>query len=526
MKGNLRRAMPAGINTKRALYIIPAACIAVVAAFFALGGFAMTKPRDERLLVGYPTSWGSLAPALQHTRFADALMGNVFEPLVRNRLGVIERAAALSWSVSDDRVKYSFRIDTSRRFSNGEHLSARHFKSAWEHALRLPAKSSNSSLADVLYRVKGYSDFTQMGNLEGVRVLGDDRLEIEFSGPYRSALDDLAGNRYSAAIYDGDKVLGTGPYVLESEGPESAEFRKSEFAPDENLFEKVFVSIVAVDKANEALSQAKIDVYNYFGRGSFPDCSGSNSVKCISGPESAHQILDVNGLKGRFFEVAERRRALQALVWQLLREPNSKLLKGNPVFRLDPQFYLPLQAGRLSQEEVERLVKSTSESISQMVADSQKSPLYVITGRPDTTLIDALKKSGLALDPRSGSVPYKEALEDFYKLHKADLSIGGASVWNGDPDGAYHVLGRSGAITSPMIQRPAVADLLEEGRDVLNIEKLHAHYQKVSAAILTEVPFVHLGMVADQIAYRSDKVEANEAMLARTGNGLHHFRKK
>jgi ABC-type transport system substrate-binding protein len=481
---------------------------------------------SETLRVGVPTTWGALAPALQHTALADVLTGHTFEPLVRIRLGVIEPVAALSWSVSDDRMKYGFCIDTSKRFSNGEHLSAQHFKSAWEHALRLPAKASNSSLASVLYRVKGYADFAQTGNLEGVRVLSDSSLEVEFSGPYRSALDDLSFNRFAAAIYEGDKALGTGPYALKSESPECAEFQKNTYASEEGLFEKLFVSVVDANKADEALKRSQLDVYKYFGRGCYTESPESLVVKCLSMPDTGRRVLRVNGLKGRFFEAPERRRALQALVWKLLREPGSKLLTEDPRFRLDPQFYLPFQAGRLSDEQVAGLMEVPPESISQLLAASQAHPIYVISGRANLQILGALQAAGLTLDPRSGQVTDAKAREDYYKLHEADLDLSGFSVSKGDPDGAYHFLGRDGSVTSPMIQRPAVADLLEEGREILESEKLHAHYQKVSAAILTEVPFVHMGVVADQIAYRNDKVETGEALPTRSGKGFHLFRKK
>ncbi len=103
--------------------------------------------------------------------------------LVRNRLGRIEPEAALSWSVSHDRTKYTFKIDDERRFSNRDSLTAEHFKKAWEEGLKRAPKSSNSSLSDVLYRTKGFESFQKTGILEGVRARSNDVLEIEFAAP-------------------------------------------------------------------------------------------------------------------------------------------------------------------------------------------------------------------------------------------------------------------------------------------------------------------------------------------------------
>ena len=51
-----------------------------------------------------------MSPSLQHTIYADALMGNQFEALVSiGPAGSIKALAAKSWTVSDDKKTYTFK---------------------------------------------------------------------------------------------------------------------------------------------------------------------------------------------------------------------------------------------------------------------------------------------------------------------------------------------------------------------------------------------------------------------------------
>jgi hypothetical protein len=127
---------------------------------------------------------------------------------------------------------------------------------------------------------------------------------------------------------------------------------------------------------------------------------------------------------------------------------------------------------------------------------------------------------GVGLSSESRVVDFKELISIFYKHHNVDALHANFSVASGDPDGIYHVLGKEGAISSPMIQRQGVMELLEEGRKIVRLEDLPAHYQKVSRAILTEVPYVHLGFRIAQIAYRTDRVRINEAVKGRDDDDL------
>ena len=156
------------------------------------------------LKVGFPEYWGeNMSPSLQHTIYADAMLANQFESLVSiGPAGSIKPQAAREWKASADKRIYTFKIDTSRKFSNGKNLSAKDFKDSWEYGLTLDPKSANSSLQDILYKVVGYEDFEKTKHLSGLRVIDDETFEVEFKNSFRAALTNLAGSRMSAFVIE------------------------------------------------------------------------------------------------------------------------------------------------------------------------------------------------------------------------------------------------------------------------------------------------------------------------------------
>jgi MarR-like DNA-binding transcriptional regulator SgrR of sgrS sRNA len=488
---------------------------------------------SSELKFGVVSTWGSLDPALQHTSLADFLMGNTFEPLVSNKLGKIVPVAAQSWEVSCDRKIYTFEIDSSKKFSNGEPLLAHHFKTSWEQSLKMVPFSSKSGLADVLAKVAGYEEFDKTGTLRGVQVLGDKTLQVEFSSPFRTALEELAGNRYSAVLRNGKDILGTGSYRLVNSSETTAEFERQEFSLLKNTFFKVSVKKLEDHEIEKHLNEKLIDVLFVAGRTAFVGCQKEDSqaldYKCAWTPESGHISLELNSLPDRVFSSQKFRRVFQGITFAEYLSNKENFSNLFPRARIDFQFYLPFQAGRLEDSFVitEKLNYAEAD-LEELKKISKKQPLKAISARKEiASLIEMWKKYGISFTSDSGLVTFKEALADHYKLHTSDIILSGFSVWNGDPDGAYHVLGKNGGITSPMIQQKKVTELLEEGRQILKTENLHKHYKKVSEAVLDEVPIIHIGMQADQFIYLTNVVDPDlDQIQSRTGVGFTAFRKK
>lgn len=480
------------------------------------------------LKVGFPEHWGeNLSPSLQHTVYADAIMANEYEALVSiGPAGSIGPLAAKSWTVDKDKRVFKFKIDTGKRFPNGRRLSAQVFKDSWEYGLALPPKSANSSLQDILYKVVGYEDFKTTKKLSGLRAIDDETFEVEFKNPFRAALTNLAGSRMAAFVLEDGEVLGTGPYRI-SENRNGKIVLVANPLRDDAHFKTVTVEVVKPDVAQEALDSGRIDTYGMAEQAVFKNClDGSSSLNCFAGSEARHIVLSLNSRQDRLFRKREHRLALQALIYKVFATkdlPEEMKLKTV----LDPQIFLPMQAGHIENEEAMAVVAQGESFIDDLVKATERSPIKFTAGTSDILLRwlkEGLSAHGIKFSDQSGIVTMQEVVETYYKKHDTDVLLMTMSVASGDPDGIYHVLGTHGSISSPMLFKKETAQLLEEGRKILDLDKIDQHYRKVTKTALSEVPFVHLGYLKTLMVYRKDKVQLDRIYKQREDTRFSSFR--
>lgn len=474
---------------------------------------------NKLLRVGVPTYWGNLTPALQHTAYADALLSNQFESLVREgRGGTILPNLATEWSFNDDSTVFRFKLDGQRKFSDGHRLTAQDVKNAWELGLTLQPRSANSSLRDVFYLVEGFDRFEADKKLSGVRVLDSSTGEVRFVKPFRTALSEFSTGRMAIFRLVGDAPVGTGPFVIKSSNDNRLDMTKNPYYTGPLGFSNVEVKIVDPKSAGKALASGEVDVYAFADRADIGDCSQSGiNVSCVTGMESGHLTVSLNGLKGRVLENAQLRLAVQYLIHSSV---NKDILPVNYRNNLDidPQPYLPLQAGRLDRAEVDKIVASGQAYVPALIAASEARPFYLVTSEMNNWVQKILEQADVKFAANSGWIDTKVRMGMFYKTHEPDIIVGGSSIASGDPDGLFHSLSRDGAIHSPMIFRKKVSDLLESGRSILDQSMLDAHYKQVSLAFLQSVPYVHVGFVRGMHAYNPKKVQIVNSVREREGN--------
>ncbi|MBI4669797.1 MAG: hypothetical protein HY747_11580 [Elusimicrobia bacterium] len=484
---------------------------------------------DKTLLVGIPVYWSTTLPPLQHSVYGATVMDNQFEPLVRRGgNGLIEPLGAASWEISHDHRAIRFKIDTSRRFSDGSHLTAADYKRSWEDGLRMAPKSSNKSVADALYSVKGFNAFAEKGTIEGIIVKGDDLLEIEYEKPARVAVEYLGGVRYSAYKLIAGRAIGTGPYAMEERDGILILTPNQHYKGVETRFKEVKIIVTPPKTAGEKLLSGEIDTLISAETANLPECAEGQTgkIQCAFGQEATHVIVEINGLPGRLFSDRNHRLALQALIYKNLRDSYlQKELKARRLI-LDSQSFLTFQPGRLSDTEVEKLILQGNGHIPGLIEASRRKPIYLAFVRDCQWFVSLLNSAGITLTKNSGKVEFSRYLEMIYKTHEPDLLFGGFSVYNGDPDGLYHILGKNGAIFSPMMDRDGIGNLLDAGREILDRSQLAPHYQKVARAILQEVPYVHLGYDYKTVAYNSDKVRIAESFINRNNHRITIFEPK
>ncbi len=487
----------------------------LILIFCATGGYLLINKKgnnDMTLKVAYPGEWNDLVPTLQHTAYADALMHNQFEPLVvLGTNGTVQPMAAKSWTVSKDKRVFTFDIDTDRKFSNGESLSAQHFKDSWEYSLKIDPKSANNSLLDVLYKIEGYEKGVK--SISGLEVIDEQTLRITFKKPFRMALSHLGGTRMAAFIKKGNKFFGTGPYVINEVSKTELNMTTNMFSQEEVPYKNVSVKVMNNDESKEALKSGTVDLYAFAEVGQVQSCS-DEYMNCVSGSENRHMALILNGKKGRLLSNPNYRKAFQYLFFEgftLNDIPEKDRVKS----QIDPQIYLPLQAGHLPEDEVKAHINEGKPYVDEFIKATKKQPLYLAHTEGTAWYREFLKKRGIILSEETKEVSGPTLMNMYYKTNEPDVLPIYLSVFSGDPDGIYHALGKNGAISSPMLERKRVSDLLEEGRKILDFDELDPHYKKVSRAVLEEVPFIHLGFLKEMVILRKDKVQVGTNYMSR-----------
>lgn len=479
---------------------------------------------QEIYVIGIPEYWQTLTPPLQHSLAGFGVMINQFEPLVRRgKKGILEPLGAKSWDFSQDRRRLRLKIDTSRRFSDGTSLCADDFKKSWENGLRIQPKSSNSSLADALANLKGFSSLKENKGIEGIRVVGTDELELEFVKPVRGVLEHLSGVRYSAYKTAGENVIGTGPYVITEKDRVLTLVPNPYYAGKAPALTNVKIVVAPTDTAPEKLRSGEINALLFAENAKIPECSKEHpeTVRCVFGQEGKHFIVVLNGMPGRFFSDPLHRRAFQSLVLKHLNAPADTLpqfFRSNNFLR-DPQSFLKFQAGRLPDDEAQTIINSGEQHLQRFIEATQSHPLQLSDRWP--WLVDLLLENGIKLSGNMRtSLDEKERIKMCYKTFEPDILPMTASVYDGDPDCLYHLLGRHGAIFSPMQERKGVADGLEDGRKLVDPASLAPHYQGVARKILEEVPYIHLGFYYRGVAYNSNRVRLNESFVNRNNQSI------
>lgn len=479
----------------------------VIVLALTIGIYLMISSNSQYLItVGIPGKWGTIDPALQHNAYGDSIFTNIFEPLTKTSEGRQLPRLASSWEVSEDFRIFRFSIAPDHFFSDGTLVTSFDIKKSWEDGLKRTPISANSSAMDVLGQLKGFQNFSNSGLLDGASTPNSKTLVLEFAHPFRNALDELSASRVAVSKFTSSGLIGSGPYRIASSSELELKLEPNPFYRATHI-PSVLVQYVSPTEITNSLIQGKIDLALFAESavglidrlGNMPE-----KISGVVGPENAHFRIAINSLSGRFFHSAVRRRALQALVLEKFRDnvpaSTAKLLK------IDPQSYFRIQQGRILDEEANRIIEAGRSGIQNLIDDSKKSPLYVVSVIGEGWMINYLKSLGLGIQELSRELPSDERLKMYYKTFEPDLFVGSFGISQGDPDGLSHVLHKTGAIYSPITANEETSPLLDAGRLLLERNKIDLHYQNVSRAILREVPYVHLGYDRTVVAFRQDRV--------------------
>lgn len=160
------------------------AAMAVLCAALMLPGCGRTEKRADLVFLN-GSEPETLDPALITGQPEQRAVMALFEGLLAfNSTSDPRPGMADRWTISDDKLVYTFHIRDNARWSNGDKVTARDFADSWQRALD-PATASD--YASQLYFIKNGKPYNE-GTLKdfsevGVKVIDDSTLQVTLENP-------------------------------------------------------------------------------------------------------------------------------------------------------------------------------------------------------------------------------------------------------------------------------------------------------------------------------------------------------
>ncbi|MGE6376175.1 peptide ABC transporter substrate-binding protein [Peribacillus muralis] len=146
--------------------------------------------KEKVLNVNNSSEPGSLHPANAQGTHESWILAHTFEGLTKKtEEGKIVPGNAESWKISEDGLKWTFKLKEGLKWSNGDPLTAHDFEYAWKYALK---PETAADYAYQLYYLKGGEAYNSKKGKEedvGVKATDDLTLEVTLEKPTPYFLD-------------------------------------------------------------------------------------------------------------------------------------------------------------------------------------------------------------------------------------------------------------------------------------------------------------------------------------------------
>jgi len=169
----------------------------------------------------------------------------LFEGLVSYHPRTLEPlpAAARSWEVSEDGLTYTFTLRPDLKYSNGDRLTADHFRSSWLDLMSPESGSEYGSLLDIVENGADYRNGTAAPSDVGITVESENVLTVRLNQKAPHLLKVLCHHSFAPVhpdLHSAEKeaLPVNGPYRFESVSEDRILFKKNE-----NYWDKENVAI-------------------------------------------------------------------------------------------------------------------------------------------------------------------------------------------------------------------------------------------------------------------------------------------
>lgn len=279
-----------------------AAAALLVLAGCSAGSTATVTGGESTLAVGFTAEPANFDfTTTDGAAIPQALLYNVYEGLVKlDARGEIVPLLAKSWTVSDDRTVYDFRLHTGVTFANGAEFTARDVKFSIE---RVESKWTISLKS-------------KMDVVEQVEVVNPHRVRVRLTEPSNAWLFDMTGR--VGAMFDpsgvadlANKPVGTGPYrVVSRRRGDSIVLGEHEgYWGDPPAYRTVVLKYYQDATAlNNALLSNGIDVISGItAPDSVPQFEADTRFRVIQGTTNGEVVLAYNNRRPALSDVRVRR---------------------------------------------------------------------------------------------------------------------------------------------------------------------------------------------------------------------------
>jgi len=326
----------------------------VLAALFACNGLLLAQessffsdnPTIRVASVPGPIVWN---PNYSYSAQEAQIFTAVYEGLVTNH-PVTQKplpAVAERWEISADHLKYTFYFRANARWWNGEKVTAKQFRDSWLNMLAIGEAAPFGSLLDAVH---GASDFRQ-GKLKdpskvGIVASSDTTLEVTLDHPTPYFLQILAHQSmvpiYPSQLKTKDwsklpRIIGNGPYALQTKTNESLTFVKNEFYWDKANVAISKIDFILSDNSSEITARFNNHEIQWISSGAAFDKLNDKSTVFVT-PQFSTSFYFFNQRLDAFTDPRVRKALTMLLPLEKMRSkeqfyiPSSKLVPSIPYY--------------------------------------------------------------------------------------------------------------------------------------------------------------------------------------------------
>lgn len=379
----------------------------------------------------------TLNPFYTYTATEAQYLNGIYEGLVTYNPKDLspEPALAESWTLSEDKTEYTFKIRKGLTFNNGEEITAETFRNTFIKLLSPDTKAEFSSLLDIILNAQEFRTGKITDSSEvGIKTDGTDKLIIKLKkrAPYftkilcHHSFTPVPESLLNKKVWETGDQLSSGAYILDREGDNIILQKNEKYWDSQNVYyDRInIIKYDDLDKSTKDFNSGKVDWMT----------EGTINLNSISNFET----LKVNPLFGttyyyfnptyKEYKDKEIRKAISLLIpWNKIRE--NQYIPANSLIPSLTNFPKNLKEEEQNIEEALNILEKKGFPKGKGLSD-------IIVSVPDGTyadnLISLLIKQSVEENTEVKVVINKTKYPDYFTINRSQPFTISTLSWIGD----------------------------------------------------------------------------------------------